>query len=220
MKTSQAIEIVEAQALARYAGKSPTERGLFKIKEWCKNVAALDKSISTGYSLVGNFCDKREELEPGLFLVWTLFSGRRPEVKGYFKRNEETLEPLRDEKGNFIRETREIMAYFEEVRAVLFDFDGKQPQLEYCAWNLPRKNWAKQLWWSIEQWLEVQPNIQNKIEFWEAEVALRRSILQLAEQRLEALKRQAAADKEDELNAQTKEWLQTAAVLGTKKNDR
>jgi hypothetical protein len=85
---------------------------------------------------------------------------------------------------------------------------------------LPRKNWAKQLWWPIERWLEIQPNIQNKIEFWEAEVALRRGALQLAEQRLEALKRQAAADKEDELNAQTKEWLQTAAVLGTKKNDR
>jgi hypothetical protein len=59
------------------------------------------------------------------------------------------------------------MSYFEEARAALFDFDGKQLQLEYVRWDLPRKNWAKQLWWPIEQWLEVQPHIQNKIEFWE-----------------------------------------------------
>ena len=217
MKTSQAIEIVEAQAIARYAGGTPAERGsMSKIKEWCKSVTALDKSISTGYSLVGNFCDKKEELEPGLFLVFTLFSGRRTEVKTFFKRNEETLEPLKDENGHFIRETKEIMSYFEEARAALFDFDGKQLQLEYCAWDLPRKNWAKQLWWPIEQWLEVQPNIPNKIDFWEREVKLRSNALRQAQQRLDALKRQIAADAED-LSPQTKEWLQTAAVLGKKK---
>ena len=216
MKTSEAIEIVEAQAVARYAGGTPAERGMSKIKEWCKSVTALDKSISTGYSLVGNFCDKIEELEPGLFLVWTLFSGRRPEVKSYFKRNEKTLEPLRDEKGGFIRETKEIMAYFEEPRALFFDFDGKQPQLEYCAWDLPRKNWAKKLWWPIEQWLEVQPNIPNKIDFWEREVELRSNALRQAQQRLDALKRQIVDDTQ-ELDPQTKDWLQTAAVLGSKK---
>jgi hypothetical protein len=216
MKTSEAIEIIEAQAVARYAGDTPAERGMSKIKEWCKSVTGLDKSISTGYSLVGNFCDKKEELEPGLFLLFTLFSGRRAEVKGFFKRNEETLEPLKDENGLFIRETKEIMTYFEEARAILFDFDGKHSQLEYCAWDLPRKNWAKQLWWSIEQWLEIQPNIPNKIDFWEREVELRSNALRQAQQRLDALKRQIATDNE-KLDPQTKEWLQTAAVLGTKK---
>ena len=220
MKLSEAIEIVEAQAVARYAGGTPAERGMNKIKEWCKSVAALDKSVSTGYSLVGNFCDKKEELEPGLFLVFTLFSGRRAEVKSFFKRNEESLEPLKDENGHFIRETKEIMVYFEEARALLFDFDSKQPQLEYCAWDLPRKNWAKQLWWPIEQWLEIQPNVPNKIEFWEREVELRSNALRQAQQRLDALKRQIAADTQEldqELDPQTKKWLQTAAVLSTKK---
>jgi hypothetical protein len=49
MKTSQAIEIVEAQAIARYAGGTPAERGsMSKIK----NGARVSPLLTNQYLLV------------------------------------------------------------------------------------------------------------------------------------------------------------------------
>jgi hypothetical protein len=214
MKLAEAIEIIESQAAnhraAAYAPKEPVT----KLKEWTKTITALDKSVSTGYSLVGEFCEKSKDLEPGLFLIFTLFSGQRTENKQVFDRGIDG-EFLTDEEGNLIRKEKIFPEYFEERRALLFDFDGSQAKLEHFAW-LPRNRWAKKLWSPVEDWLEIQPNIQNKIEFWEREVNLRTNALAQAQQRLDALKQQIATDTE-ELDPQTKTWLQTGAVLGTKK---
>ena len=209
MKLTEAIDEIEFQA-SRHpsaAAFAPTEPGVTKLKEWCKTITALDKSVSTGYSLVGEFWDKGKDLEPGLFLIFTLFNGRRIVPK--------SIPKFDNDSGNIVFEISDCTEYFEERRALLFDFDGEHAKLEYFTW-LPRRNWAKNLWFPVENWLEVQPNIENKIKFWEGEVLLRIDSLRQAQQRLEALKRQIATDAE-EVDPQTKEWLQTAAVLGNKK---
>lgn len=214
MKLPEAIAIIEAQAVTHSAAAwTPTEPGVTKRKEWCKTIVALDKSIRNGYSLVGDFWDKRKELEPGLFLIFTVFSGQRIVEKLTPKR--EGLRRLRDDSGNIIFELADCTEYFEERRALLFDFDGDRAKLEHFTW-LPRRNWAKELWFPVENWLEIQPNIETKIKFWEAEVALRTNSLHQAQQRLDALKRQIATDSE-ELDPGLNKWLQTGAVLGGKK---
>lgn len=215
MKLPEAIELIEAQALThRAAACAPKESSVTKLKEWCKTITSLDKSISTGYSLVGDFWDKKKDLEPGLFLIFTIFSGRRivpksvPKVDVYHK-------PIVDENGLFTFEIQDCIEYFEDRRAFLFDFDGSAVNLIHFTW-LPRRNWARDLWKPVEAWLENQPNLETKIKFWETEVELRTNSLREAQQRLGALKQQIATDA-DALDPQTKEWLQTAVVLGNKK---
>ena len=215
MKLIEAIKIIEAQASKHpRAAFAPTEPGVTKRKEWCKTITALDKSVKTGYSLVGDFWDNRKELEPGLFLIFTVFSGVRIIQKSMPKRGE-GLAVLRDNSRNIIFEVADCTEYFEERRALLFDFDGERAKLEHFTW-LPRRNWAKELWFPVENWLEIQPSLENKIKFWEAEVALRADSLRQGQQRLDALKRQIVTDYE-ELDPGLNEWLKTAAVLGTKK---
>jgi len=213
MKLSEAIEIVESQAASHRAAACAPKESISKLKEWVKTITALDKSLFTGYSLVGEFWDKKKNLEPGLFLIFTVFSGHRTVPKQIYQRCKDGIF-LTDEEGKLIAKEEKRPEYFEERRALLFDFDGSRAKLEHFAW-LPRNRWAKQLWFPVENWLEIQPNIENKIDFWQAEVKLRSDALHQAQQRLEALK-QIATDNE-ELDPQTKEWLQTAAVLGTKK---
>jgi len=214
MKLTEAIEIVEAQAVNHSAAKWTPKERTTKLKEWCKTITALDKSKTTGYSLVGEFWDKKKDLEPGLFLIFTLFSGQRMIPKQMYQRGKDG-KFITDEEGQLITKEEIRPEYFEERRGLLFDFDGSRAKLEHFTW-LPRNRWAKELWFPVENWLEIQPNIEAKIEFWEKEVALRTDALRQAQQRLDALKRQIATDAE-ELDPQTKEWLQTAAVLGTKK---
>ena len=214
MKLTEAIEIVEGQATTHPAAKWAPKERTTKLKEWTKTITTLDKSLSTGYSLVGEFCDKKEELEPGLFLVFTIFSGQRVIPKQIYQRGSDG-NFLTDEKGQLITKEKMHPEYFEERRALLFDFDGSQIKLEHFTW-LPRHRWAQQLWFPVENWLEIQPNIEAKIEFWQKEVLLRTDSLRQAQQRLEALKQQITTDTE-ELDPQTKKWLQTAAVLGAKK---
>ncbi len=212
MKLTEAIEVIEAvkHPAAAWTPKEP----FTKLKEWVKTITALEKSLSTGYSLIGEFWDKDKNLEPGLFLIFTLFSGQRTVQKLAYQRGSNGA-ILTDEEGRFITKEESCPEYFEERRGLLFDFDGNQANLQHFAW-LPRNRWAKKLWFPVENWLEIQPNIQNKIKFWEAEVKLRTKALEQAQQRLEALKQQVSNDNE-ELDPQTKEWLQTGAVLGTKK---
>jgi hypothetical protein len=215
MKLAEAIKTIEAQAANHPAARSaPKEPGVTKLKEWCKTITALDKAISTGYSLVGNFWDKKKDLEPGLHLIFTIFSGRRLIQKALPKIDADR-NPVVDEKGLFTFELTNCIEPFEERRALLFDFDGESVKLEHFTW-LPRRNWAKELWFPVENWLEIQPNIETKIKFWEAEVALRTDCLRQAQQRLDALKRQIATDNE-ELDPGLNEWLKTAAVLANKK---
>ena len=216
MKLSEAIEVIEAQAAMHPAAASaPKEPHTYKRKEWCKTISTLDKSYSDGYSLVGDFIDKKKELEPGLFLIFTLFAGQRilQELAPKWVNGKKLL----DEDKNIIFHEVDRLCPFEERRGLLFDFDGTRATLQYFTW-LPPRRWAIELWKPIETWLELQPNIETKIEFWEAEVKLRSDALHQAQQRLEALKQRIATDDE-ELDPQTKEWLQTAAVLGNKKGN-
>ena len=215
MKLKEAIEIVENQAATHSSAKFAPKEPVTKFKEWVKTITALDKSISTGYSLVGEFWDKKKDLEPGLFLIFTLFSGRRIVPKSIPKLDKDYT-PLKDDSGNAIFEISDCTEYFEDRRALLFDFDGNRAKLEHFTW-LPRRNWARELWFPVTNWLEIQPNnIEAKIKFWETEVLQRTDSLRQAQQRLEALKRQTT--DAEELDPQTKEWLQTAAVLGNKKS--
>jgi len=214
MKLTEAIEIVESQAATHPAAEFAPKEPVTKLKEWVKTITALDKSISTGYSLVGEFWDKKKDLEPGLFLIFTLFSGQRLVPKRVYQRGS-FGQVLTNEEGKLITKEENRPEYFEERRALLFDFDGSRAKLEHFTW-LPRNRWAKQLWFPVENWLEIQPNIETKIKFWEAEITLRTDSLRQAQQRLDALKRQIATDTE-ELDPQTAEWLKTAAVLGSKK---
>ena len=214
MKLTEAIEIIESQAATHSAAKFAPKEPVTKLKEWVKTITALDKSISTGYSLVGEFWDKKKELEPGLFLIFTLFSGRRIVPKSIPKLDKH-YKPLKDDSGNAIFEVADCTECFEDRRGLLFDFDGNRTKLEHFTW-LPRRNWARELWFPVENWLEQQPNIEAKIDFWEPEVKLRSDALRQAQQRLEALKRQILTDNE-ELDPGLNEWLKTAAVLGTKK---
>lgn len=184
-------------------------------RQWIKSVQGLDKSISTGYSLVGNFVAESQQLEAGLYLIYQQFDRSFIVEKSCVKwegigRQKRLAE---DADGNIIFEMRKVEEVNTVRRGILFDFSDRI-NLVYCRF-LPQ-NWAKRLWKPIEMWLEQQPFIEAKIEFWEAEVALRTDALTQAQQRLDALKGQIAADSE-ELDPQTKEWLQTAAVLGTKK---
>jgi len=186
-------------------------------KQWIKSIQKIDKSISTGYSLVGDFISESEELEPGLYLLYQQFNRSWIVEKSFVKwegvgsRNRRMVE---DENGNIVFEKRKVEEFNIVRRGILFDFSGQRVNLIYCRF-LPEK-WAKRLWKPIENWLEQQPFIEAKIEFWEKEVALRTDALRQAQQRLDALKQQIATDTE-ELEQQTKQWLQTAAVLGTKK---
>ena len=216
MKLTEAIEIIESQVATHGAAKFAPKEPVTKLKEWVKTITALDKSVSTGYSLVGELWDKKKDLEPGLFLIFTLFSGQRIVPKQIYQRDNDG-KLLMDEKGKFIVKEENRPEYFEERRALLFDFDGSRAKLEHFTW-LPSKRWAKQLWFPVENWLEIQPNIEAKIKFWKAEVALRTDSLRQAQQRLDALEQQIVTNHED-LDPQTKEWLQNAAVLGAKKGN-
>src|SRR5688500_4819909 len=159
MKLAEAIEIIETQAANHPAAEeAPKDPHTIKRKERCKTITTLDKSVSTGYSLVGNFVEKKQDLEPGLFLLFTTFAGNRVI---------QLLEPAWEEKGknlivdsdgNVVFQNVDRLTTFEKDRALLFDFDGKTLSLQYFAW-LPRQKWAKNLWKPIEIWLETQPSI-------------------------------------------------------------
>lgn len=184
-------------------------------RQWIKSVQGLDKSVSTGYSLIGDFVAESSQLEAGLYLIYQQFDRSFIVEKSLVKwdgmgRQKRMVE---DADGNLIFERRKIEEVNTVRRGILFDFSD-HISLVYCRF-LPQ-NWAKRLWKPIETWLEQQPFIEAKIEFWEKEVELRTYALTQAQQRLDALKRQIATGNED-LDPQTKEWLQTAAVLGNKK---
>jgi len=186
-------------------------------KQWVKSIEQIDKSVNTGYSLIGDFVAESEEIKPGLYLVYQEFARSFLVTESFVKWENTGIwrqkKMVEDENGNIVFEMREVEKTDTVRRGILFDVsDGVS--LIYCRF-LPQK-WARRLWKPIEAWLEQQPNIGAKIEFWEAEVALRTNSLRQAQQRLDALKRQFATNTE-ELDPQTKEWLQTAAVLGAKK---
>ncbi len=186
-------------------------------KQWIKSIEGIDKSVSTGYSLVGNFVAE-SEVEAGLYLIYQEFARSYVVEKSFVKwdgigRQRRMVE---DESGNIVFEKRKVEETDTVRRGILFDVSDRV-SLIYCRF-LPQK-WAKRLWKPIEAWLEQQPNIEAKIIFWEAEVALRTDSLRQAQQRLDALKRQVATDSE-EIDPQLNEWLKTAAVLGTKKRPR
>jgi len=164
MNLTEAIEITEGLAATHPAAKWTPKEYTNKLKEWCKTITALDKSISTGFSIIGDFVDKKKNLEPGLFLIFTIFSGRRMVPKQWYQRGEDG-KFLTNEEGQLIVREEMRPEYFEERRALLFDYDGSRVQLEHFAW-LPRNRWAKELWFPIENWLEIQPNIETKIDFW------------------------------------------------------
>ncbi|MEG5159546.1 hypothetical protein QUB37_03730 [Microcoleus sp. AT3-A2] len=184
-------------------------------KQWIKSIEQIDKSVSTGFSLVGNFVSESEELEPGLYLVYQQlvrpFVVEKTIAKWEGERWHRNI--VTDENGNIVFEKKKVEETKTVRRGILFDFSDRIT-LVYCRF-LPER-WAKRLWKPIEDWLEQQPFIEAKIEFWEKEVALRTDSLRQAQQRLAALKQQIATGNED-LDPQTKEWLQTAAVLGNKK---
>lgn len=216
MKLSEATEIIETQAANHPAAAcAPTGVYLRKDKEWVKSITALNKDISDGYSLIGDFWKKTKDLEPGLFLIFTVITGSRIAKENQPKREAGTRNLLADEDGNIVFHEVDILEPFVERRGLLFDFDGQDLTLLFFTW-LPSRQWARELWKPVEVWLEKQPNIEAKIKFWEKEVELHTEALRHAQQRLSALKRQIATDTE-ELDSQTREWLQTAAVLGTKK---
>ena len=115
--------------------------------------------------------------------------------------------------GNIIFENRDVEEFDLVRRGILFDISN-QACLIYCRF-LPEK-WAKRLWKPIENWLEQQPNIEEKIAFWQQEVTLREAALEKAKSRLSALKNQhSGANKE--LAPELYQWLQTAAVIGGNK---
>lgn len=149
MKLPEAIEIIEAQAAdhpaARSAPSAPTERAIHKRKEWWKNLTELDKNHSTGYSLVGDFLKKNEELEPSLFLLITIFAGNRIVKKSEPKWDARGKNLAVDDAGNIIFHEVERLTTFEERRALLFDFDGERITLQYFTW-LPSRSWARELW--------------------------------------------------------------------------
>lgn|GEM_PF-6642655 len=216
MKLSEAIKIIETQAANHPAAASaPTGLYLRKDKEWIKSITALNKNTSDGYSLIGDFWKKTKDLEPGLFLIFTVIAGSRIVKESQPKRETGTKNLLADEEGNIVFHEVDTLETFVERRGLLFDFDGQDLTLLFFTW-LPSRQWARELWKPVEVWLEKQPNLRTKIEFWETEVVLRTDALNQAQQRLDALKRQVATEIKV-LDPQTKEWLQTAAVLGTKK---
>jgi len=191
----------------------PQSNDTFK-KHWIKSIEGIDKSISNGYSLVGNFIAESEQLEVGLYLIYQEFTRSYVVEKSFVKWDGigKQRRMVEDENG-VVFEKRKVEEISTVRRGILFDVSD-QVSLVYCQF-LPEK-WAKRLWKPIEAWLEQQPNIEAKIIYWQAEVKLRADSLLQAEQRLAALKQQIAGDIK-ELNPQTREWLQTAAVLGTKK---
>lgn len=68
MKPSEAITIIEAQAkIAPPEAWTLTGGHFHKDKEWVKSIRCLNKTVSHGYSLVGDFWKTSQELEPGLF---------------------------------------------------------------------------------------------------------------------------------------------------------
>jgi len=211
MKLNEAL----ADILALAEEEDKLEPNDTREKQWIKSIEGIDKSVSTGFSLVGNFVSESEELEPGLYLVYQQFVRSFVVEKTSAKWEGERWHRkiVSDESGNTIFEMRQVEETKTVRRGILFDFSDRVT-LVYCRF-LPEK-WAKRLWKPIENWLEQQPFIEAKIEFWEQEVALRADALRQAQQRLGALKQQIATDT-DELDPQTKEWLQTAAVLGNKK---
>jgi hypothetical protein len=184
-------------------------------KQWIKSIEKIDKSISTGYSLVGNFVAEDEELEPGLYLVYQELIRSYATEKVFPKWEEKNgnRKIARDENSNIVFEKCTVKEIRTIRRGILFDFSA-QASLVYCSF-LPER-WAKSLWKPIENWLEQQPNIEEKIEFWRQEVAIQEAALHKAKSRLAALQHQHSGANEA-LGPEISEWLQTAAVLGGKK---
>jgi hypothetical protein len=186
-------------------------------KQWIKSIKEIDKSVSTGYSLVGEFISESEELEPGLYLIYQQLNRSWIVEESFVKWYRDSSlkrKILKDEDGNIVSEKQELEKSKIIRRGILFDFSD-QISLIYCRF-LPEK-WAKHLWKPIEAWIEQQPHIEAKIKFWETEVALRTDALRQSQQRLDALRRHITADSGAELDPKTAEWLKTAAVLGNKK---
>ncbi len=212
MKLSEALG--EVIALAEAEDKIEPNDTL--TKQWVKSIQEIDKSVSTGYSLVGEFISESEELEPGLYLLYQQLNRSWIAEESFVIWERDSggnRIMVEDDGGNIVFEKRKVEQSKIVTRGILFDFSDRI-SLIYCRF-LPER-WAKRLWKPIEVWLEQQPNIEAKITFWEAEVALRADALNQAQQRLDALKRHTAAGSE-ELDPQIAEWLKTAAVLGNKK---
>lgn len=183
-------------------------------KQWIKSIDRLDKSIPTGYSLIGDFIATDEELEPGLYLILQEFDRSHLIQKSFAKWEGVGLNrKLAKENENIVFENREVEEIDLIRRGILFDVSN-QACLIYCRF-LPQK-WAKRLWKPIETWLEQQPNIEEKIAFWKQEVTSREAALEKAKERLAALKNQHSGVNK-ELTPEISQWLRTAAVLGGNK---
>jgi hypothetical protein len=185
-------------------------------KQWIKSIHGLNKSFLDGYSLVGDFVAESEQLEAGLYLIYQEFTRSWVVEKSCVKWEGMASKKrmAEDGNGNIIFEKRKVEESCTVRRGVLFDFSDRV-SLIYCRF-LPQR-WAKRLWKPIEAWLEQQPNIGAKIEFWKKEVELRAYALSQAQSRLEALKRHTVTQQSEEEDRQLNEWLKTAAILGSKK---
>ncbi|TAG60281.1 MAG: hypothetical protein EAZ28_07835 [Oscillatoriales cyanobacterium] len=215
MTAEEAIALITEQGVNHERTKllSP---GAQLIGQWLKSITAIDKSQAGGFSLIGEFATKKQKLEPGLFFLYSRFLCRKNEKKRTFTYDGKKI--LTDEEGvPILKEIEQATTYFDS-RAILFDFDGENLEITNYIW-LPTYQWAEKLWQPVEYWIDCQPRMEAKIDYWEAEVATRKVALEQAQERLKALKHQYSGANE-ELAPEISEWLQTAAVLGGKKSNR
>jgi hypothetical protein len=213
MTTEEAIDL----AITKSATHKPARHEIPEarlIKQWLKSITAIDKSQAGGFSLVGDFAREKEELTPGLFLLYSAFEYKAIEKEMRPKRSD-GRKFATDDTGNIIFEEVHNVIIHHHYRGILFDLDVNSLELVNYT-RLPTYQWAKKLWKPVEQWLENQPYLEAKIKYWEAETAIREAALDEAKGRLAALKNQHQGANE-ELAPEISEWLQTAAVLGGKK---
>jgi hypothetical protein len=212
MTTAEAIEIAEKLA-ANHKYSTLATPGGHLVKQWLKSVEGIDKTQPGGFSLVGKFVSKKEQLIPGLFLLFSQFQCWKLQ-KTQIPERDSKKRLITDDNGNikFVEIDKE--AVFWEFRGVLLDID-QDIELIYYTW-LPARNWARELWPAVEEWLNNRPRLEVKIKYWEAEVLIREVALQEAKERLAALRNQYSGGN-GELSPEASDWLQTAAVLGTKK---
>lgn len=213
MTTAEAIEIAE-RLTEEHRHSTLATPGAHLVKQWLKSVEGIDKTQPGGFSLVGKFFSKKEQLTPGLFLLFSQFQCRKVE-KTQIPERDSNKRLITDDNGNikFIETDREVV--FWEFRGVLLDIDSENIELILYTW-LPARNWARELWPTVEEWLNNRPRLEIKIKYWEAEVLIRCRALEEARQRLAALCNQYSGGN-GELSPELSNWLQTAAVLGTKK---
>jgi hypothetical protein len=213
MTTAEAIEIAEKLAINHKNSTFATPGGHL-VKQWLKSIEEIDKTQPGGFSLVGKFATKKEQLTSGLFLLFNQFQCRKIE-KIQTPERDSSRRLITDDNGNikFVEVGREIV--FWEFRGILLDIDQDNIELIHYAW-MPARNWARELWSAVEEWLNNRPRIEIKIKYWEAEVLIRRAVLEEAQHRLAALRNQYSGGNGD-LSPEMSDWLQTAAVLSTKR---